>query len=143
MELCVLDRDGELSGERRQERYLVLARHGPCRGIGGEQAYDLASRHEGSGERRADAGLAGRRLGGGEPRVAHDVRNLEHRSLARRAECNVEQSIRDTRMRARQAATHRGLELAVADAAEVDRHASHAEELGDPFDRRLESVGDR
>ena len=46
-------------------------------------------------------------------------------------------------MRARQAATHRGLELAVADAAEVDRHASHAEELGDPFDRRLESVGDR
>ena len=56
----------------------------------------------------------------GEPRVAHDVGDLEHRALARRPERDVEQAVGDARMRAGEATARRLLELAVARAAEVD-----------------------
>ncbi len=142
VELRVLDGDRELSRERRQQRRLVLARRGPAGRIRREQADDVAARHERNGERRADSGLPRGSRDRREPWILPDVRDLEHGTLARRPEREVEQPVGDTRVRPDETATRRLLELALAGAAEIDGDTVHVEQLGDALDRDLERVRD-
>ena len=142
VELCVLDRDRELSGERGEQCRLVLARRGPVGRIGGEQADDVSARHERNGKRRADPGLSRGIRDHREAPVSPNVRYLEHRPHTRRPERDVEQPVGDACVRAGEASARRLLELALARAAEVDRHAAYVEQLGDALDRDLEGVRD-
>ena len=143
VELRILDGYCQLPRKRGQQRGLVLARCGSPRRIRSEQADDLAGHHERDGERGTDPGLPCCRRGYGEPRVAHDVDDLQNRSVARGAESDVEQSLCDPRMRAGQAAARSFVEPGLVSTAEIDSDSLHVEQLGDALHRRLEGVGDR
>ncbi len=143
VELRVLDCDRELSGERGKQRSLVRTGGRPPRRVRRKKSHDVAPRRERDCESRADARLPGRVRRLGEPGVPRDVHDLEHGTLARRAERDVEQPVGDARVRAGQVAAGRFLERAVARAPEVDGHAIHLEQLRDPLDGGLQGVRDR
>ena len=143
MELRVLDRNRELPGERGEQRGLVLGGVGPSCRIRRKQPDDLAAGHQRDRKRRAYSGLAGDRRDRREAWLPHDVGDLEDRPVSGRSERQVEQTVGDSLVRAREPAARRLLELAVAFCAEIDGDTVDAEQLGDPLDRGLERVGDR
>ena len=115
---------------------------GPTIGVGREQPDHVAAGDQRNGQRRADPGLPSNVRDHREAWIAHDVCDLEHRSLAQGAEGEVEQTVGDPCVRACEPTARRFFEHRLAFTAEVHGDPLHAEQLANALDRRLERVRD-
>ena len=142
MQTGVLDRDGELSRERNEERALVRAQRPRLTRIDGEQADRLVADDEREGDRRIDPRLGQLRPRRLEPLVDRSIVDLDHASRLARRERGGEQHACHRLVGTVDAlARSHGYPAVVL--AEVDGDAVGTEHVAETLDRRVERVRQR
>ena len=124
----VLDCDGELRGERGQQRLLVLGGAAPELRVDGEQSDHLAAHRERQRERRLDPRFRRRAAQARQGRLACNVLDDDDPAATVRTEQHAEQRFRDERVRADERAARGCVEPAVL-VAQVDGDALDTEQL--------------
>ncbi|MEO5574974.1 MAG: GAF domain-containing protein [Gaiellaceae bacterium] len=137
----VLYGDGQLRRERCQERPLARAQRPPLPRIDDEDPDRLVADDESERERRADSRLFDVRTDARETLVAPSVADLDDDAAVPRAQGSRQQCAGHRLVRPLDSPGrgHRDPVLL----GQVDRDAVDTEEVGDPLDRRLESVRER
>ena len=138
----VLDRDGELSRERNEERALVRAQRPRLTRIDGEQADRLVADDEREGERRIDPRLGHLRPRRLEPLVDRGIVDLDDAPRLARRERGGEQHACHRLVGTVDALARSHGDPAVV-LAEVDGDAVGTEHVAETLDRRVERVRQR